>query len=40
MCLIIHDLHYRRETQPTCGNAAGELYPTWIHSHPARNGSR
>jgi hypothetical protein len=40
--LIIHDLHYHAAfiDQTTCGNAVGGLYPTWIHSHPARNGSQ
>lgn len=42
ICLIIHDLHYQATfiDQPTCGSAVGEPYPTWIHSHPARSGSR
>ena len=39
--LIIHDLHYQATfiNQTTCRSRVADLYPTWIHSHPAQNGS-
>ena len=41
ICLIIHDLHYQATfiDQTTCRSRVADLYPTWIHSHPAQNGS-
>ena len=38
--LIIHDLHYQAACiSQTCRSPVADLYPTWIHSHPAQNGS-
>ena len=39
--LIIHDLDCQATSidRTKCRSSVAELYPTWIHSHPAQNGS-